>query len=709
MTDDIKTTPADVPNASTGLGWMRAACTIVMGCVGVGILALPAVTFYNNILLWKTLHLAADGENQVVRCYEEAVRATYGTAVSIYFGVIIHAFLVSVCSAMLVLLGSTCYAMTHILQKRIWALIWTAIGIPFSWIKEVKDVGLVAAVGVTSASAMVIVILVASANRLISGSARDSLVTAPRGAIDFLSNLASYFFVFAFTATSPTVCYHMNRPMDFPENVDCRGIVDNFVVHVRYGARLRGVCLSTSSVGSSNIVILVVMLPHFLVLFTPTAKQIDVLCSNVGERRRWSASHTKIACLVGRTCLVILDGCIAIVVPKVSSLKLHRMVAKSKSSAAAAAGNSKSKKVEEKPHVAKESKMLPVVEMVVSGPWPPGSLGPADGPRERSFAGTVDELVHPAFPALPRQFCIVIHWVFTLISGCACIATLIGPVPVLGNRTVFMVGTKLMTVATACQCLVRVLAMGFNTTQLAPRVALIVALKGAARLSKISQGPSLFLTWFVSVRPLTFPAALAPLLVTAAVVNWLGLELSGVPHVTELIFSLVAVQASANQINSIADLWNGVDNVQTAADRSIVDGHMSMRTMIASAASLFGLFVALLVRCGMMVPPEYKLSLTVLATVGGLAAFIYTAGPLPFKYIGLGDLLIFITFGPMTTYYFLLCLTNPDQSTPIFGEIFLFTLPILLLVVAILNSNNIRDMEEDKALGSEHPRIDVGP
>ncbi|KAF4671329.1 UbiA prenyltransferase domain-containing protein 1 [Perkinsus olseni] len=385
------------------------------------------------------------------------------------------------------------------------------------------------------------------------------------------------------------------------------------------------------------------------------------------------------------------------------------MVAKSKSSAAAAAGNSKSKKVEEKPHVAKESKMLPVVEMVVSGALAAWFAWSCGWTEERSFAGTVDELVNPAFPALPRQFCIVIHWVFTLISGCACIATLIGPVPVLGNRTVFMVGTKLMTVATACQCLVRVLAMGFNTTQLAPRLALIVALKGAARLSKISQGPSLFLTWFVSVRPWTFPAALAPLLVTAAVVNWLGLELSSVPHVTELIFSLVAVQASANQINSIADLWNGVDNVETAADRSIVDGHMSMRTMIASAASLFGLFVALLVRCGMMVPPEYKLSLTVLATVGGLAAFIYTAGPLPFKYIGLGDLLIFITFGPMTTYYFLLCLTNPDQSTPIFGEIFLFTLPILLLVVAILNSNNIRDMEEDKAMGVNTLASMLGP
>lgn len=51
---------------------------------------------------------------------------------------------------------------------------------------------------------------------------------------------------------------------------------------------------------------------------------------------------------------------------------------------------------------------------------------------------------------------------------------------------------------------------------------------------------------------------------------------------------------------------------------------------VASAASLFGVFVILLVRCGLMVPSEYKPSLTVLATVGGLAAVMtmYSFAPL---------------------------------------------------------------------------------
>ncbi|KAF4671713.1 UbiA prenyltransferase domain-containing protein 1 [Perkinsus chesapeaki] len=357
----------------------------------------------------------------------------------------------------------------------------------------------------------------------------------------------------------------------------------------------------------------------------------------------------------------------------------------------------------------KTSPVASLISIAVSGALTAWFVWSCGWAVNRSFAVSVDTLVQPAFPALPREFCVGIHWVFTFVAVCGCIAILISSVPILGNRTIFVVGSKMMTVVTVYQCLLRLLAMGLNLSELAPRIALILALKAAPRFSKIPQGPSLFLTWFVSVRPWTFPAALAPLLVTAATVEWLGLKLADSAHVTELIFSLIAVQASANQINSIADLWNGVDNVHNATDRSIVDGHLSMRTMVISAGVLFGTFATLLIRSGMSVPPEYRTSLTVLATVGGLAAFIYTAGPCPFKYIGLGDILIFLTFGPMTTYYFLLCLTDPAESTPLFREVFSFTLPILLLVVAILNSNNIRDMKEDKEAGVNTLAAMMGP
>ncbi|KAF4715053.1 hypothetical protein FOZ63_030848 [Perkinsus olseni] len=216
--------------------------------------------------------------------------------------------------------------MTRVLDKRIWVLIWTAIGIPFSWIKEVKDVGLV------------IVIIVASADKMITDGIPEDLAVLRPSPLDFLASLASYFFAYSFTATSPTVCYHMNRPMDFPKMLVAAVLLITLLYmsvmelgYAAYGQSLSEVDTIVDAISPPgqpldvfgwliNIVILMVMLPHFLVLFTPTAKQIDVLCSYVGERRQWSSSHTKVACLVGRTCLVIVDGCIALVVPKVSSL-----------------------------------------------------------------------------------------------------------------------------------------------------------------------------------------------------------------------------------------------------------------------------------------------------------------------------------------------------------------------------------------------------
>ncbi|EER10837.1 transmembrane transporter, putative [Perkinsus marinus ATCC 50983] len=356
MDSPHKSSVPEIENPQDGLGWIKAACTIAMSCVGVGVLALPrtsvtsgwlgsliglgiavAIVYYTNILLWRTLRLTADNENEITRSYEQAGRATFGRVASIYIGFIIHITLASVCCAMLILLGSTCLAMTGVLNKRVWIVLWTLVGIPFSWIKEIKDVGIVAAIGVLSSSAMVIVIIAASVNKMID-DAPDDLTAVPLSAIDFLSNLATYFFVNGFAASTPTVCFHMNKPEDFPKTLAAAMTFITLVYmtvmelgYAAYGpllAQVDTIVDALSPPGRSldvfgwliNIVVLIVLIPHFLVMFTPTAKQMDLLCSNFSERRKWSTVKSKLLCLSARTCLVILEGLIAIVVPRVSSL-----------------------------------------------------------------------------------------------------------------------------------------------------------------------------------------------------------------------------------------------------------------------------------------------------------------------------------------------------------------------------------------------------
>ncbi|KAF4674937.1 hypothetical protein FOL46_003384 [Perkinsus olseni] len=353
MSDPAKPPRADARGKSSGIGWFRGACTLTMTAVGIGILALPGtathsgwlggligltvaatIVFYNNHLLWRTLRLAAEGKGEVVRCYEQAAGAAFGIGGSIYLGCVLHVTLGTACSVMLLLLASTCEAMAHALDKRVWIALWTVVGIPLSWMKEVKNVGVVAAVGVVSASLMVIVMVAASANKLITDGVGEDVVVGPRSAIDFLSIFATYFYAYGISATTPTVCYNMNDPLDFPKSlavamIFCTGV---YLTAMELGYAAYGQSLSKADTIADaisppgqpltvfgwliSLVILMVVLSHFLVLFTPTAKQLDALCASVGERRRWSDFQSKVAFLVGRTCLVILEGLIAIVVPK---------------------------------------------------------------------------------------------------------------------------------------------------------------------------------------------------------------------------------------------------------------------------------------------------------------------------------------------------------------------------------------------------------
>ncbi|EEQ99044.1 amino acid transporter, putative, partial [Perkinsus marinus ATCC 50983] len=144
--------------------------------------------------------------------------------------------------------------------------------------------------------------------------------------------------VYGFTATTPTICYHMTKPRNFPKTVVAATIFITLLYssvmelgYVGYGQFLTTVDTIVDAISPPgqtldvfgwliNITILAVMLPHYLVLFTPTAKQIDAMCSHIGERKGWSVGRCTLAALICRTILVILEGGLAIVIPKVSSI-----------------------------------------------------------------------------------------------------------------------------------------------------------------------------------------------------------------------------------------------------------------------------------------------------------------------------------------------------------------------------------------------------
>ncbi|KAF4711336.1 UbiA prenyltransferase domain-containing protein 1, partial [Perkinsus olseni] len=168
---------------------------------------------------------------------------------------------------------------------------------------------------------------------------------------------------------------------------------------------------------------------------------------------------------------------------------------------------------------------------------------------------------------------------------------------------------------------------------------------------------------------------------------------------TSAVLALCLLQASANQINSVADFLNGIDDIHTASDRSLVDGILTPKTMVWSAVSLTGLSAVFL----LLTLPEVDLAYWSYAILSWITqasfAILYTSGPFPLKYYAMGDLVIFIAFGPSVSALLALWATEPALSLSVLSDVFVFTLPSILLTIGILNANNIRDLDSDTEVG----------
>eukprot|EP00026_Physarum_polycephalum_P012919 Phypoly_transcript_13269.p1 GENE.Phypoly_transcript_13269~~Phypoly_transcript_13269.p1 ORF type:complete len:179 (+),score=17.54 Phypoly_transcript_13269:510-1046(+) len=84
-----------------------------------------------------------------------------------------------------------------------------------------------------------------------------------------------------------------------------------------------------------------------------------------------------------------------------------------------------------------------------------------------------------------------------------------------------------------------------------------------------------------------------------------------------------------------------------------------------------------------------------LVLLGASLSFFYTAGPLKLKYHALGDVTIFLCFGPLTVWGYYIQLRHWVL------EAFVYGMPVGFLAVAVLLANNTRDIESDKKAGAK--------
>lgn len=201
-----------------------------------------------------------------------------------------------------------------------------------------------------------------------------------------------------------------------------------------------------------------------------------------------------------------------------------------------------------------------------------------------------------------------------------------------------------------------------------------------------------------ATRAYSFPASIVPVL--------LGTALAAGPpnhrHPTDfLTFLLVLIgsilaHAGANAINDYYDYRNGVDTRPEHGSGVLTDGTLTagqvfrLGASLLAAAAIFG--ILLLIRYHTRAHDSLWQPVVILALIGLACAVLY---PTLLKRYGLGDLLIVMTFGVgLTLGAYLMQAGAVDVP---WGKVILASLPIALLVDAILHANNIRDRADDQA------------
>ncbi len=194
--------------------------------------------------------------------------------------------------------------------------------------------------------------------------------------------------------------------------------------------------------------------------------------------------------------------------------------------------------------------------------------------------------------------------------------------------------------------------------------------------------------WYKAARPRTLTATYVPLGVAAAIAFQQGV-FEPVRFVLSLIGALF-LQIAANLINEYFDYKRGADELKQAGQGMIIKNQVLTPQMVligavitVLAGALIGLF--LLLNSGPL--------LLWIGLGGVLVVILYTAGPFPLAYNGLGEIAVFIFMGPLMVLGAYYVMAVEFNWLPV-----IVGLPIGSMVAAILHANNIRDVDADRAV-----------
>lgn len=210
--------------------------------------------------------------------------------------------------------------------------------------------------------------------------------------------------------------------------------------------------------------------------------------------------------------------------------------------------------------------------------------------------------------------------------------------------------------------------------------------------------------WLESLRPKTLPLGLIAIVTGSALAYWTGhFEL---PIALLAILTAGTLQILSNLANDYGDAVKGTDTEERLGPLRgmqkgvITPAQMKKALIINVIISCISGIALIIVACK---KPEDAIGFLVMGLLAIVAAITYTVGKRPYGYMGLGDISVLIFFGWLSvigTYYLQANAFNIVTLLP--------ATACGLLSVAVLNINNMRDLENDIKAGKNTLAVRLG-
>jgi 1,4-dihydroxy-2-naphthoate octaprenyltransferase len=195
--------------------------------------------------------------------------------------------------------------------------------------------------------------------------------------------------------------------------------------------------------------------------------------------------------------------------------------------------------------------------------------------------------------------------------------------------------------------------------------------------------------WVLAARPRTLPAAAVPVAVGATLIrpesiNWLNTILC--------VIVALSLQIGTNYANDYSDGVRGTDEVRVGPFRLTASKLVAATRVRNAALAWFSLGSV----AGLVLVTRTSWWIILIGATAVLAGWFYTGGPKPYGYFGFGELFVFIYFGLVATVG-----TAYVQHETIPVRAWWLGAATGFMACALLEANNLRDVEGDRAAGKK--------